>query len=203
MQNIWAVVDLLRQNQRWWFPIISCVYVVNLDSRMLDKILYVIWRKWYASIITTNRYTDRIRPLIRQFLLLPNRISKFMISEWIVLPPGLISSAGILSIPGDLCHFRFSIAVSFSAPVQTYPEAHPASCTMGMGSFPGVRCGRGVTLTPHPLLVPRSKIEYSYTSTLRKDLCGLRKGETYELPSQLKTHLAQALVVLPHVFLSA
>ena len=47
----------------------------------------------------------------------------------------------------------------FSAPVQTGPEAHPASCTMGTGSFPGVRCGRGVTLIPHPLLVPRSKIE--------------------------------------------
>ena len=36
-----------------------------------------------------------------------------------------------------------------------YPEAHPASCTMGTGSFPGVRCGRGVTLTHRPLLVPR------------------------------------------------
>jgi hypothetical protein len=47
----------------------------------------------------------------------------------------------------------------FSAPVQTGPEAHPASCTMGTRSFLGVRCGRGVTLTPHPLLVPRSKIE--------------------------------------------
>jgi len=41
---------------------------------------------------------------------------------------------------------------------------------MGTGSFPGVRCGRGVMLTPHPLLVLRSKIEYSYTSTLRKGL---------------------------------
>ena len=47
----------------------------------------------------------------------------------------------------------------FSAPVQTGPEAHPASCTMGTGSFPGVSCGRGVTLTSHPVLVPRSKIE--------------------------------------------
>ena len=37
-----------------------------------------------------------------------------------------------------------------SAPVQTSPEAYPASCTMGTGSFPGVRCGQGVTLTPHP-----------------------------------------------------
>ena len=42
----------------------------------------------------------------------------------------------------------------FSAPVHISPGAHPASCTMGTGSFPGVKSGRGVTLTPHPLLVP-------------------------------------------------
>jgi len=47
----------------------------------------------------------------------------------------------------------------FSATVQTGPEAKPAPCTLGTGSFPGVRCGQGVTLTPHPLLVQRSKIE--------------------------------------------
>ena len=40
--------------------------------------------------------------------------------------------------------------------VQTGPEAHPASCKMGTGSFPGVKCGRGVLLTIHPLLVQRS-----------------------------------------------
>ena len=42
----------------------------------------------------------------------------------------------------------------FSAPVQTGPEAHPASCTMATGSFPGVKSDRGVTLTPHSVLVP-------------------------------------------------
>ena len=41
-------------------------------------------------------------------------------------------------------------------PLQTVPGAHPASCIMGTGSFPGLKCGRGVTLTLHPLLVPRS-----------------------------------------------
>jgi hypothetical protein len=30
---------------------------------------------------------------------------------------------------------------------------YPASCTIGTGSFPGVKSGRGVRLTPHPLLV--------------------------------------------------
>ena len=42
----------------------------------------------------------------------------------------------------------------FPAPVQTGPGAHPASCTIGTGSFPAVKSGPGVTLTPHPLLVP-------------------------------------------------
>jgi len=41
-------------------------------------------------------------------------------------------------------------------PVQTGPGAHPASCTMGIESFPGVKCGRGVLLTTHLLLAPRS-----------------------------------------------
>jgi hypothetical protein len=31
------------------------------------------------------------------------------------------------------------------------------SCTMGTGSIPGVKSGRGVTLTPHLLLVPWSR----------------------------------------------
>jgi hypothetical protein len=52
---------------------------------------------------------------------------------------------------------RIPVGAKFSAPVQTGPAAHPASCTMGTGSFPGVESGRGVTLTPHPLLVPWSK----------------------------------------------
>jgi len=41
-------------------------------------------------------------------------------------------------------------------PVQIGPGAHPVSCKMGTGSFPGVKCGRDVLLTTHPLLVPRS-----------------------------------------------
>ena len=44
----------------------------------------------------------------------------------------------------------------FSAPVQIAPGTHPASCTMGTRSFPAVKSGRGVSLTPRPLLVPWS-----------------------------------------------
>ena len=46
----------------------------------------------------------------------------------------------------------------FSSPVQTVPEAHPASYTMGKGSFPGVkRPERGVDHPPH--IAPRLKKE--------------------------------------------
>ena len=45
---------------------------------------------------------------------------------------------------------RIPVGTRFSSPVQTGPGAHPASCTMGTGSFPGVKSGRSVTLTPHP-----------------------------------------------------
>jgi len=35
--------------------------------------------------------------------------------------------------------------------VQTGPGDHSSSCKMGTASFPGVKCGRGVQLTTHPL----------------------------------------------------
>jgi hypothetical protein len=48
--------------------------------------------------------------------------------------------------PGD----RISVGARFFAPAQTGPGAHPASYTMGIGSFTGVkRPGRGVDHPPH------------------------------------------------------
>jgi hypothetical protein len=53
---------------------------------------------------------------------------------------------------------------SYSLCVQTGSRAHPASSTMGTGGpFPGVKRGRGVTLTTHPHLVPRSRMSRIYT----------------------------------------
>ena len=50
-------------------------------------------------------------------------------------------------------------------PVQTGPGAHPASCTMGTGSFPGVKCGRGRAADhSHPSSAAVME-QYSYTST--------------------------------------
>jgi len=48
---------------------------------------------------------------------------------------------------------RIPVGARFSIPGQTGPGAHPASCTMGTRSFPGIKSNWGVTLTPRPLLV--------------------------------------------------
>ena len=45
---------------------------------------------------------------------------------------------------------RIPVGARFSAPVQTGPRAHPASCTIGTGSSLGVRRpGRGDDHSPH------------------------------------------------------
>jgi len=56
------------------------------------------------------------------------------------------------------------VGARISSSFQTGPEAHPASCTMGTGSFPGVkRPGSGVDHSPQP--APTVKKEWSHTST--------------------------------------
>jgi len=56
------------------------------------------------------------------------------------------------------------VGKSFSAPVQTSPGAHPASCTMGTGSFLGVK-QPGPDADPSPPSSAMVKKEQSYTST--------------------------------------
>jgi len=62
------------------------------------------------------------------------------------------------------------------------PWGYKASCTMGKDSFPGVESGRSATLTPHPLLVPRS-IKQSRAIPLLslRAFVAYRKDETYLL----------------------
>jgi hypothetical protein len=86
----------------------------------------------------------------------------------LILEPG--SSASIVSGYGlnyQAIEVRSPAEVrdfSFNLYVQTSSEAHPASCPMGIGGpFPGVKRGRGVTLTTHPHLMPRPWKSRSYT----------------------------------------
>jgi len=60
------------------------------------------------------------------------------------------------------------VGVRFSAPVQTGPGAHPASDTMGTGSFSGVkRPGRGVDHPPPSSTEVKERVElYIYSLSL-------------------------------------
>jgi len=62
--------------------------------------------------------------------------------------------------------FRLGGGVRFSAPVQTGPGAHPASYTMGTGSFLGVnRPGRGIDHPPPFSAEVKERVElYHYSS---------------------------------------
>jgi hypothetical protein len=97
---------------------------------------------------------------------LPWKVVLCVTAYWIYIPTGLSTTwirqlkiNGIISFTdwlrtgrsGD----RIPVGARFFAHVQTDPGAHPPSCTMDTGSFPGLN-GRGVVLTTHPLLAPRS-----------------------------------------------
>jgi len=60
-----------------------------------------------------------------------------------------------LSQHSDLLQFgrsgdRIPVEARFSAPVQNDPEVHPGSCTVGTGSFPGVKRPGRVVDYPSP-----------------------------------------------------
>jgi hypothetical protein len=75
---------------------------------------------------------------------------------------------------------RIPVLARFSAPVQTGPGTHLASCTMGTASFPGVESGQDVTLTPQYLLVPRSQKQRGAIPLLSLTaFVACKKGETY------------------------
>jgi hypothetical protein len=77
------------------------------------------------------------------------------------------------------------VGARFSPPVQTGPRAHTALCTMGTGTFPGVESGRGVTLTPHPHLVLRSKNRVELLSAF----LACKRRETYLKETELMISL--------------
>ena len=100
--------------------VISSVYGINPSSKVLDKILFVIGKCamhlyllksvlspsfWIGTMI--DSFHSRSSSSLFQIAMI-----SLCIVQIIVLPPALINSAGIWSIPGDVWHFSFSIASS-------------------------------------------------------------------------------------------
>lgn len=85
--SVWSVVHVLHPSSHRWSPVVLFAYGVNLNTRMLDSILYVTAKltcvdRIVASVgvftLLIKRYSDWLLPLLRQFLFISNSISKLM-----------------------------------------------------------------------------------------------------------------------------
>jgi len=129
--RLWCVVVCDIETSRMGAP-----YIYDISCLRVNDLTFILltWRKWLAPNNASRQqmgFNSGFKGLMRTELT----------DHW-------LRAGG----SGD----RIPVGPRFSAPVQSGPVAHPASCTMGSGSFPGVKSGQGVTLTLHSLLVPWS-----------------------------------------------
>ena len=100
-------------------------------------------------------YTVRRSKIVDLFILCCRSSDSSYLIVFTAVRVGRGSSVGIATeLRAGRFGDRISVGAKLSTPVHTGPGAHPASCAMGTGFFPRVNSGRGVTLTPHPLLLP-------------------------------------------------
>jgi hypothetical protein len=87
-------------------------FLKNLTMQNIWSVVDLLRRNphWWSPV---NRYNDRLLSLL-SFSFFQVELVCLWILELIVLPPALISSAGIWSVPGDLWLFICSIVVSSS-----------------------------------------------------------------------------------------
>jgi hypothetical protein len=136
-KNIYCNIKLSLNNALVWDLIkftSSIMYVRSFTLQSASRQVFSLFQSEFSTVRSSASSSNFRYPLF---------------------PSGPGSSVGIANGYGlDSPGIESRWGARFSAPVQTGPRAHPASCKMVTGSFPGGKSGRGVTLTPHPLLVP-------------------------------------------------
>jgi hypothetical protein len=121
---------------------------------------------WYSDIQTCGKPATSFGPFSAIFMQLFNK-EKYIIWLFISKMCGPGSSVGITTgyvLDGTGIESRWGSR--FSTLVQTGPGAHSASCTMGTGSFPGVkdRPGRDANPSPPSSAVGHERVElYLYS----------------------------------------
>jgi hypothetical protein len=125
----------LSSRLRFYLPILSGITTTSPDADTLLTTLRLL-----ALIVVEEYRASSYSLLLSLYLLTSGHLRRH--SDW--LRAGRSGN-------------RIPVKARFSAPVQTGPGTHPASCTTGTVSFSGLESGRWVTLTPHPLLILRSE----------------------------------------------
>ena len=118
----------------------------------------VHWEDGGGSILLGDNtgWAVTLRPIRFQFVkILDSPVCTLTVDHTYTRGP--VISVGIATgygLDGPGIEFRWGR--DFPHMFQTGSGAQPTPCAMGTGSFPGVKSGRAVTLTLHPLLVPWS-----------------------------------------------
>jgi hypothetical protein len=122
-----------------------------------------------AQHSTSYLFNATYRPSIISFLYL---FFSLVHTHWPGSSVGIATDYGLdgpgfekkIGLDGPGIEKKIPVGARFIAHVQTGSGAHPASCTMGTGSFRGVkRPGRGSDHSPPPSAEVEN--EWSYTST--------------------------------------
>ena len=119
-------------------PVIALVGVESLSAYIIAYELHIVVGEYCNVTSSSLLYLSTFRKVM-----LPLFLCYFIHYAW----TGPRSSVGIAT---ELRAGRSGDRIPVG------PWGPPSSCTIGTGSFPGVKYGRGVLLTTHPLLVQRS-----------------------------------------------
>jgi hypothetical protein len=141
------------------------VFIAEMDCVFCEVragVMYVVWKNGrLVTSLLSRRHGCRPRSFHVRFVVDRVALGQVFIHVLRFSPVYIVgwdSSVGIATryeLDGPGIESRWG--ARFSTSVQNGPGAYPASCTMGTGSFPGVkRPGRGVD-PPH--LAPRLRKE--------------------------------------------
>ena len=123
-----------------WTPNILCedlIYIRQHVSAVTKNPLFFIFYLFFFGVYNTNSTVNFKSQLLKFYHVLYT-------SEWAGSSVGIATGYGL---DGPGIKPRWGGEIFPTCPDR--PGAHPAFCTMGTGSFSGVKKGRGVTLTPH------------------------------------------------------
>jgi hypothetical protein len=141
-----------------------------IASKFLDRFQHTTWRFDFPNFLSISRtiviYINPCRLL--SFSLQNDSFSNltyFLLSEpFIFMGRDIsVSIATRYGLAGPGIESRWG--ARFSAPVQTDPGAHPASCTMGTGSYPGAERPRsGFDHQPPSSAEVKERVELYFSS---------------------------------------
>ena len=169
----------LRISGEWW---VTNVWEETVMASWKSVLFCCSVRNWRKSLKSQSRLPVFCRVLnqapykYNSGVLLPTKFYSMMLLHicvyalwssgtwhavvmWVNTNTSEESASSVSSTNFEVSRDWISVRATFSAPVQTGPGAHPASCRLTMGTRSLSRGGRGMALTTHPYVAPRLKKE--------------------------------------------